>query len=81
MVKKEVKKTAKRTMKTASAKKAPVKKASTASVSGKKLSIEDLNGMIAKKAYEFYLERGGSHGDDHSDWYRAECFIRSRYGK
>ncbi len=73
MVKKEVKKTVKRTMSTTSA----AKKSS--SVSLKKLSNEELNGLIAKKAYEFYLERGGSHGDDHSDWFRAEQYVRAKY--
>ena len=69
------KKAVKKTMKTSAA----PKTVGTKSVSLKKLSNEELNNMIAKKAYEFYLERGGNHGDDHSDWYKAECFVRSRY--
>lgn len=27
---------------------------------------------IAERAYELYLERGGSHGQDMDDWFRAE---------
>jgi len=27
---------------------------------------------IEARAYEFYLERGSSHGEDISDWLRAE---------
>jgi hypothetical protein len=26
----------------------------------------------ARRAYELYLERGGEHGQDQDDWYRAE---------
>lgn len=27
---------------------------------------------IARRAYELFLERGATHGDDLSDWFRAE---------
>ena len=27
---------------------------------------------IAQRAYEIYLERGGEHGRDTDDWFRAE---------
>jgi hypothetical protein len=27
---------------------------------------------IAQRAYELYLARGGSHGQDMDDWFRAE---------
>lgn len=27
---------------------------------------------IAKLAYEFHIERGGAHGNDWEDWFRAE---------
>lgn len=36
------------------------------------VTIEELNKMIEKRAYEIYLERGGTHGDDMGDWYKAE---------
>ncbi len=31
---------------------------------------------IARRAYELYLERGGSHGQDWEDWLAAEREIR-----
>ncbi len=30
------------------------------------------NEQIATRAYYLYLERGGQHGCDQDDWYRAE---------
>lgn len=81
MVKKEAKSSVKKTMKKSAAEKAPAKKSAKSVVSGKKECGEDLGDLIAKKAYEFYLERGGSHGDDHSDWYRAEQFVKSKCKK
>lgn len=27
---------------------------------------------IARKAYHYFLDRGGAHGHDKEDWYRAE---------
>lgn len=30
------------------------------------------NEQIATRAYYMYLERGGQHGCDQDDWYRAE---------
>lgn len=33
---------------------------------------DDRRGRIARRAYELYLERGGSHGSDWEDWLRAE---------
>lgn len=35
---------------------------------------------IARLAYRYYLERGGEHGSDEEDWYRAEREIRNRRG-
>ncbi len=41
----------------------------------------DEQGRIARRAYELYLERGGSHGQDWEDWLAAEREIRgSRQG-
>jgi hypothetical protein len=79
MVKKTVKKTAKKTMKSSTTKKTTPKKVSRGADSFRKLSTEELYDLISKKAYELYTERGFGHGDDHSDWYRAECYIRSKY--
>jgi hypothetical protein len=77
MVKKEMKKTVKKRTKGAVSEKAAAPK----SASRKRLSDGEINDMIAKKAYEFYLERGGAHGDDHHDWYRAECVVLSKCKK
>ena len=33
---------------------------------------------IRRRAYEMYLERGGSHGGDFDDWVRAENELRGR---
>ena len=33
---------------------------------------------IARRAYELFLERGGSHGADQDDWYRAERELGGR---
>jgi len=38
----------------------------------------ELNDLIAKQAYEFYLDRGSSHGDDQLDWYMAEAEVMKR---
>ncbi len=42
-----------------------------------KSSSGDLQGMIAKKAYELYAKRGYSHGNDRGDWYEAEKYVRT----
>ncbi len=60
-------KTSKETKKASTAKKKPV------------ISREELISMIEKRAYELYLERGGAHGDDQGDWYRAEREILQKY--
>ncbi|MBI1953211.1 MAG: DUF2934 domain-containing protein [Candidatus Omnitrophica bacterium] len=31
---------------------------------------------VAKLAYELYQKRGGSHGDDQSDWFKAEAILK-----
>jgi hypothetical protein len=36
----------------------------------------DEQSRIARRAYELYLERGGSHGQDWEDWLAAEREIR-----
>lgn len=33
---------------------------------------EDRRDRIAQRAYELYLQRGGTHGSDWDDWLRAE---------
>lgn len=41
-------------------------------------SKEELNKMIEKRAYEIFLEKGSYHGDDWSDWFRAEREIMAK---
>lgn len=36
----------------------------------------DEESRIARRAYELYLERGGSHGQDWEDWLAAEREVR-----
>ena len=33
--------------------------------------------LIARRAFEFYCERGGGHGRDVDDWLQAERELRS----
>ena len=35
---------------------------------------------ITARAYAFFLARGGTHGDDQADWYRAEAELRREKG-
>ena len=32
---------------------------------------------VQQRAYELFLERGGEHGNDQDDWFRAETELRS----
>ncbi|MDD5006167.1 MAG: DUF2934 domain-containing protein [Candidatus Omnitrophica bacterium] len=41
---------------------------------------EDLTARIQKKAYELYVKRGYSHGNDWSDWFEAERLVKSGRG-
>ena len=34
--------------------------------------VIDTENAIQRRAYEIYLERGGMHGMDQSDWFQAE---------
>lgn len=36
---------------------------------------------VRRRAYEIYEERGGQHGLDQDDWYRAEQEVAARYGR
>ena len=47
----------------------------------KKVDEETLHGMIAKKAYELYEERGKEHGKDLDDWLEAEKIVNGRKRK
>jgi hypothetical protein len=79
MAKKIEKKPVKKTMKASAPKKASTKKPDKKKVSSKKLSMEDFFNLTCNKAYELFLQRGAGHGDDQSDWFKAESFVRSKY--
>ncbi len=34
--------------------------------------------QISTRAFEIFLERGGMHGDDLADWFRAERELRGK---
>ena len=40
-------------------------------------SVEDLDAQVAIRAYELYRQRGGCHGEDQADWFKAERQILS----
>lgn len=41
-------------------------------ISEVELKIRQLENQIAQRAYEFFEARGGEHGHDWEDWFRAE---------
>lgn len=41
----------------------------------------NLEEEIRRRAYEIYEERGGRHGLDQDDWFRAEQEVTARYGR
>jgi len=43
-------------------------------------SNKDLREEIRSRAEELYIKRGGSPGDELSDWLAAEKEIKSKYG-
>ena len=38
--------------------------------------MQDMNELIAKKAYELYEKRGNAHGSDFQDWLEAERLVK-----
>ena len=44
------------------------------------MQTEITHEMIAQRAYELYLSRGGQHGGDVQDWLEAERILRSETG-
>ena len=42
-----------------------------------KSDAETINELVAKKAYELYEKRGGSHGNDIEDWLQAEKIVKA----
>jgi hypothetical protein len=56
------------------------KKAASIGASKKVMvSIEELSGLIEKRAFEIFLERGAGHGNHDGDWYAAEREVKAKY--
>jgi len=55
-----------------------LKKTGNAGKQTSKLSEAGIFFAIQNKAYDLYLGRGSSHGNDQSDWYHAEEIVRSQ---
>ena len=65
------------------AKKATVKKAATMGAKKKgtpRIELQDFLDQVRKRAYEIFLQRGASYGNDLDDWLRAEKEIKQKYG-
>ncbi len=45
-------------------------------ISMKDLSTEELNAMIAQKAFKLFEKQGYSHGNDQGNWYEAEKLVK-----
>ncbi len=43
------------------------------------MSTEDLNKLVAKKAYELYEKRGRKAGHSLNDWLEAERIVRGKF--
>ena len=43
------------------------------------VSAEDLNKLIAKKAYELYEKRGRKAGHSLNDWLEAERIVKGKF--
>lgn len=59
-------------------------KSMTTAATGSNLAVMppvNLEEEIRRRAYEIYEERGGRHGLDQDDWFRAEQEVTARYGR
>ncbi len=45
-----------------------------------RINLENYLDEVKKRAYELFLERGAAHGDNLSDWLKAESEIKRKYG-
>lgn len=48
--------------------------------SAKKTKQDNVQALIAERAYYIYEQRGCTHGDDQQDWLEAEKQIRQELG-
>ena len=44
------------------------------------MATSTVSKSIQQRAFELFLERGGIHGSDQEDWFRAETELRGRNG-
>jgi hypothetical protein len=56
------------------------KAASTSEVARVTTQTIDIQQAIRARAYELYQQRGGGHGQDCEDWFRAESEVLSHFG-
>jgi hypothetical protein len=65
------------------AKKAIAKKVSTKRLKMKstpKVNLQNFLDEVRKRAYEIFLQRGATYGNDLDDWLKAEKEIKQKYG-
>lgn len=72
--------TAKRPRNTTSTKKKTTKPAENVEVAKITTQAVDIQDVIRTRAYQFFEERGYTHGHDFEDWLRAETEVRARFG-
>ena len=56
-----------------------IDKVKAAPVIKSNISKEKLLKEIEKKAYELFLKRNGTHGEDLNDWLEAEKIVKKQY--
>jgi hypothetical protein len=56
----------------------PTRRRSDSTRAEARSSTEIPSGQIAGRAYELFVERGGTHGHDLDDWLAAESELRSK---
>jgi hypothetical protein len=67
-------------------KKTVKKKAARKAVPGKpgkkapQINLQDFLEEVKKGAYDLFLQRGSTHGNDLEDWLKAEKKIKQKYG-
>ena len=53
----------------------------TGKSSSSSITTDDLNGLVAKKAYELFEKRGKQGGHSMDDWLEAERIIKAKLNK
>ena len=68
----------KKTLKKTTAKKVSIKKLKMKSTP--KVNLQNFLDEVRKRAYEIFLQRGATYGNDLDDWLKAEKEIKQKYG-